>query len=107
MPVKIPVLAIHHDPEFYPQPDEFQPERFAPDIAKQRDPVVFLPFGDGPRNCIGERFGRLQSLLGLAYLVKHFRFSTCPKTQIPMTRDPKSLAYVPKNVTYLYVEAVN
>nr|AID61394.1 cytochrome P450 [Calliphora stygia] len=106
MPVLIPVLGIQHDPEFYPNPEEFDPERFAPEVAKQRDPMEYLPFGDGPRNCIGERFGKMQSRLGLASLIRNFRFSTCSKTEIPIELDPKAATYSPKNTIYLRVEAI-
>ncbi|KAM7343839.1 cytochrome P450 6A1-like isoform 2-T2 [Cochliomyia hominivorax] len=106
MPILIPVLGLHHDPEFYPNPQEFDPERFSPEVTKQRDSMVYLPFGDGPRNCIGERFGQMQSRLALAYLIKNFRFFTCAKTEIPIIYDPKSLAYVPKNLVYLKLEEI-
>ncbi|KNC33646.1 hypothetical protein FF38_08727 [Lucilia cuprina] len=106
MPILIPVLGLHNDPEFYPKPQEFDPERFAPEKAKQRDSMEYLPFGDGPRNCIGERFGQMQTRLGLAYLIRNFHFSTCPQTEIPITSDPNSFTYLPKNVVYLKVEEV-
>lgn len=49
----IPVHAIHRDPEFYPNPEVFDPERFSDDGKKNRRPFTYLPFGEGPRNCIG------------------------------------------------------
>lgn len=49
--VLIPVYAIHHDPRYYPEPDAFDPERFSKDGA--RPAGTYLPFGDGPRICIG------------------------------------------------------
>ena len=49
----IPTYAIHNDPDIYPDPDKFDPERFSDDKIKQRHPMHFLPFGHGPRNCIG------------------------------------------------------
>lgn len=49
----IPVYALHWDPEIYPNPIKFDPERFDPVVAKLRHPMYHLPFGDGPRNCIG------------------------------------------------------
>ena len=51
--VWIPVYAIHHDPQIYPNPEAYDPERFNEDNMQQRHPSFYLPFGDGPRNCIG------------------------------------------------------
>lgn len=52
--IVIPVYAIHHDPNHYPNPDQFDPERFDEKVASTRHPLAFLAFGDGPRNCIGK-----------------------------------------------------
>lgn len=51
--VLIPTLALHYDPKYYPNPDKFDPERFSGDKIKDYQ-YVFLPFGDGPRKCIGK-----------------------------------------------------
>ena len=104
--VIIPIYGIQHDPEFYPNSKEFVPDRFSPEMVKQRDAAEWLPFGDGPRNCIGMRFGQMQSRLGLASIIHRFRFSVCPKTEIPLTFDPKPILLTPMNSIYLSVEAV-
>ncbi len=52
--VNVPVNAIHHDKEYYEKPDEFYPEHFSPEKKAARNPYAFMPFGIGPRNCIGE-----------------------------------------------------
>ena len=49
----IPVYAIHHDENIYPNPEKFDPERFDEKVAGTRHSMNYLPFGDGPRNCIG------------------------------------------------------
>jgi cytochrome P450 family 6 len=52
--VWIPIYAIHHDPNIYPEPDVFDPERFNEENTRTRQPAFYLPFGDGPKKCIGE-----------------------------------------------------
>lgn len=83
--VLISTLGIHHDPEFYPEPEKFIPERFDEEQIQQRPACTYLPFGDGPRNCIGLRFGRMQVIVGMALLIHNFRFELHPtKTSIPL-----------------------
>jgi cytochrome P450 family 6 len=54
--VVIPVVAMHHDPKYYPDPDRFDPERFSEVEKKKRPHFSYLPFGEGPRICIGTSF---------------------------------------------------
>lgn len=49
----IPMYNIHHDPRYYPNPQIFDPERFSPEQKSKRLNGTFIPFGDGPRMCIG------------------------------------------------------
>uniref|UniRef100_A0A0K8T213 Cytochrome P450 6a14 n=1 Tax=Lygus hesperus TaxID=30085 RepID=A0A0K8T213_LYGHE len=63
--VEIPVHMLHHDPQYYPEPEKFRPERF----ANGKDAIrkgTYVPFGGGPRVCIGERFAKLEAKLCLA-----------------------------------------
>lgn len=82
--VWIPVHAIHHDPEYYPDPEMFDPERFSPKEVAKRDPILWLPFGDGPRNCVGLRFGMMQARVGLVMLLNNFEFFRCTKTPLAL-----------------------
>lgn len=51
----IPVYAIHHDADIYPEPDKFNPDRMSEEEKHNRHSMAFLAFGNGSRNCIGER----------------------------------------------------
>lgn len=73
MGVIVPIAAIQRDPLYWPEPDRFDPERFAPANRANIVPYTFLPFGVGPRSCIGERFGLLQSKVGLVSLLRNHR----------------------------------
>ncbi|KAL0127791.1 hypothetical protein PUN28_003203 [Cardiocondyla obscurior] len=88
--VIIPTYAIHHDPNIYPNPEVFDPERFTPENMKQRNPMYHLPFGDGPRNCIGARFAVNQTKVGLIKVLTNYKIDICEKTQIPIQLAPLS-----------------
>ncbi|XP_017106361.2 probable cytochrome P450 6a14 [Drosophila bipectinata] len=104
--ILIPVHNIHHDPEVYPQPDIFDPSRFNPEVANSRHPMAYLPFGDGPRNCIGLRFGKIQSKIGLAALLHSFKFSPSKQTEIPLVLSNKTFTLSTKNGIHLKVERI-
>ncbi|XP_017860255.1 PREDICTED: probable cytochrome P450 6a14 [Drosophila arizonae] len=102
--VHIPVCAIHYDPEYYPEPHEFRPERFEPAALQQRHPMAFLGFGDGPRNCIGLRFGRMQVKVGLITLLSSYRFLLPADGSGKLTIGSKNLLLIPDQGIRLRVE---
>eukprot|EP00051_Salpingoeca_urceolata_P016717 m.223841 g.223841 ORF g.223841 m.223841 type:complete len:751 (-) comp18760_c0_seq1:103-2355(-) len=81
MIVAIPVWALHHDPELYPDPSVFDPDRFL--TGRKPQPSTYLPFGQGARNCIGERFALRESKQLLAELILKYRFVPSPRTAPP------------------------
>uniref|UniRef100_A0A1I8NNF1 Cytochrome P450 n=1 Tax=Stomoxys calcitrans TaxID=35570 RepID=A0A1I8NNF1_STOCA len=104
MIVIIPAGPIHRDERYFPQPNVFNPDNFSPEKVAARDSILNLSFGEGPRNCIGMRFGKMQTLVGLAVLLKNFKFSTCERTPIPMKYDKKSFLVSSESGIYLKVE---
>ncbi|KAF2880402.1 hypothetical protein ILUMI_25769 [Ignelater luminosus] len=72
-PVLIPLFALQSDPKYFPNPEKFDPERFNNKNRHTIPSGVYLPFGDGPRNCIGERFAQVATRLGIIHIIKNFK----------------------------------
>lgn len=66
--VFLPVYAIQRDPDIYPNPDNFDPERFTDDKIKTRHSMALLPFGDGPRHCSGKTCSSIKILIFNEYI---------------------------------------
>lgn len=64
------IYALHRDPALWDNPLVFDPDRFSPEHAKGRDRWQYLPFGAGPRSCIGDHFAMLEATLALATIVR-------------------------------------
>jgi len=77
VPARSIVLAcqytMHRDPRWFPAPDRFDPERFAPDRHAERPKFAYFPFGGGPRVCIGEQFAWMEGVLALATIAQRWR----------------------------------
>ncbi|XP_064414931.1 cytochrome P450 3A30-like [Latimeria chalumnae] len=82
--VQIPSFALHYDPVHWPNPEEFRPERFNKENKESQDPYAYLPFGAGPRNCIGMRFALLLMKVAVVFILQKFSFDTCKETQVPL-----------------------
>ncbi|PSN51919.1 hypothetical protein C0J52_12805 [Blattella germanica] len=82
--VFIPLMGIQHDPEYYPDPEKFDPERFSEENKQKRPNYTHMPFGDGPRFCVGMRFGLMQTKTGLIHILSHYEVSPCKETPIPL-----------------------
>ncbi|XP_055696959.1 probable cytochrome P450 9f2 [Phlebotomus papatasi] len=80
----IPVHAFHRDPNHYPDPEKFDPERFNDENKSKIDPNTYIPFGLGPRNCIGSRFALMETKSILFHLLLNFSIEVTSKTQIPL-----------------------
>lgn len=104
--VQIPVGVIHRDPEIYLEPDEFDPSRFTPEAKAARDPFAFMPFGMGPRNCVGMRLALIELKVALASIFQKFRLVTCEETEIPLIMS-KDRPFQPENAIKLKVVTRN
>ena len=79
--VQTPVHSIHHDPELWENPESFNPERFSAENKSKIPSFAYLPFGQGPRFCVGQRFALLVAKLTLVHLVQRFRIVECQDTR--------------------------
>lgn len=94
----IPVAAIHRDPKYFPDPNEFRPERFDDERVANKNfiEMPYIPFGDGPRICIGLRLAKLQIKIGLVLLLQKFHFELDEQhIGKELQIDPRSIAKLP------------
>nr|WIT94147.1 cytochrome P450 monooxygenase CYP9AN7 [Euwallacea interjectus] len=108
MAIQIPSYAIHHDPKYYPQPEQFVPERFSPENRDKLVPYTFLAFGQGPRSCLGSRFALLEVKTVLFHLLSKFKLVVIEKTQVPLKLSKKFVINIrPEAGLWLGIERVS
>ncbi|XP_020280621.1 cytochrome P450 9e2-like [Pseudomyrmex gracilis] len=100
----VPVYGLHHDPAYFPNPQKFDPERFNDENKDSMNPYTYLPFGLGPRKCIGNRFALMETKLLIAYLLQKFTFKTTEKTVEPVVFDKKEFTLVPDGGFWISLE---
>ncbi|KAL2728168.1 cytochrome P450 9e2-like, partial [Vespula maculifrons] len=86
----IPSFGFHHDPKYFPDPEKFDPERFNEENKQNIIPYTYLPFGMGPRRCIGERFALMETKIVIVNILKKFIIKRTSKTPDPVVFDRKS-----------------
>lgn len=96
-PVYFPMLGLHYDSEYFPNPNKFDPERFSEENKRNIPSCVYFPFGEGPHACIGIRLGLLQIKLALVIILSKCDVTPCKETLIPMIIDPRGAMTVPLN----------
>lgn len=101
--VFIPIYAIQHDPEYWDEPEEFRPQRFFKENRASIHSVSWLPFGNGPRSCIGMRLALMEVKFALVRMLQEFTFETCAETEIPPVLNNTSLFISPPNGVKLQV----
>ncbi|XP_011695538.1 PREDICTED: cytochrome P450 9e2-like [Wasmannia auropunctata] len=81
----VPIYALQRDPNYFKEPEKFDPERFRGERKKNTlNSRAYLPFGLGPRMCIGNRFALLETKVALFHLLARCNLKTCEKTIIPL-----------------------
>ncbi|XP_052739041.1 cytochrome P450 6B5 [Bicyclus anynana] len=85
--VHIPIYYIHHNPDHFPEPEVYRPERFYGDAKKDVKPYTFFPFGEGARLCLGMRFSKMPMNAALLTIFRNYRVELAEDmpTSIPFT----------------------
>jgi len=97
--IGLAIHAIHRNPEFWPNPDVFDPERFSPAKMSKQHPFAYLPFSLGKRVCIGNNFSLMEQKVFLSLLLQKFIVTDAEEKGKPFCTDPDSLTYTPEKVT--------
>ncbi|KAK6176164.1 hypothetical protein SNE40_014496 [Patella caerulea] len=82
MIIMVPIYTIHRDPAHWEDPDKFVPERFSAENKDKINPYAYMPFGLGPRNCVGMRLANLVTKMAIVALLQNFRFIQSPETEV-------------------------
>lgn len=101
MRVKMPIYASHYHPEYFPDPHQFQPERFLKANQDQLKPYTFRPFGGGPRICLGQRFAMTEIKIILAKLLLAYRIVSAPDTKLEFSKGNDFMLNFPEMIVKL------
>lgn len=108
--IMIPIYSIHLDPLYYENPEEFDPERFSPEkggTKPYREKGVFIPFSDGPRACLGQKFALTQVKAGIVDIVKNYELMPNSKTEEPIVIAPGEFTSAPVGGLWLNFKELN
>ncbi|XP_048730209.2 cytochrome P450 3A24-like [Ostrea edulis] len=83
MDIAIPIWILHHSDKLWENPEKFDPERFSAENKAKMNPYQFLPFGYGPRLCIGKRLALTEIKIAMTKLLREFEIKTSTETHIP------------------------
>ncbi|ERL89341.1 hypothetical protein D910_06712 [Dendroctonus ponderosae] len=93
--ISIPIFGYHRDPKNFENPTKFDPERFSDENKSKIKPYTYMPFGLGPRNCIGSRFALLEIKALFYHLLLNFEIEPTKITTVPMKLSVKTFTPTP------------
>ena len=101
--VVISVFGLHGDPKYWANPDVFDPERFNDEKKQTVEKITYLPFGEGPRICVGMRMALMQIKACLAIILSNYKLELSPKTQVPLIMSPHNFLSEPTGGNWVYI----
>ena len=107
MMVWIPVYAIQRDPDYFDEPEKFNPDRFLSGGSANIKSTTFLSFGIGPRQCIGNRFATLGTKIMLFHLLARCNLKICSETSVPLKMSKRAFSLAAEGGYWLEVEKRN
>ncbi|XP_023020273.2 cytochrome P450 6a2 [Leptinotarsa decemlineata] len=102
----IPIYGIQRDPENFSIPEKFDPERFSDQNKVNMKSYTFLPFGIGPRSCVGLRFGLTMVQIAVIDIIRRFKLSVSPTTKLPFEMDNRAFMLTVKCPILLKAEII-
>ncbi|XP_047508404.1 probable cytochrome P450 6a14 [Pieris napi] len=103
----IPIQAIQMDPEIFEDPEKFDPERFTPEKKATMHPCQWMPFGEGPKKCLGVRQGYIQSKMALVQLLSKYELCLNEKTENPLKVNPSAFSYSPLGGIWINLKRID
>ncbi|CAL7936765.1 unnamed protein product [Xylocopa violacea] len=101
--IVISIDGLHRDEKYWPDPDTFDPNRFSDERKQTIEKMAFLPFGEGPRMCVGMRMALLQMKACLATMMLNYKIELSPRTQLPLKISPSSFLSVAEGGIWVYI----
>lgn len=103
--ITIPIFALHRDAEHFAEPERFEPERFSDERKHEIRPFTYLPFGAGPRSCIGARYTAMVAKTFLFHLLTRFTFErSAERTRSPIRLQPHPFLLVARDGLHVWLK---